>query len=128
MKLAVVAGEASGDLHAAKVVSELRALDPSLVTFGIGGDLLAAEGMSILHHAREMAIVGLFNVLRHLKFFRDVFDELVARIEEEKPDAVLLVDYPEFNLRLAEKCRSLGINVIYYISPQLCGWRRGRVK
>src|SRR5437016_3888390 len=58
MKVAVVAGEASGDLHAAKVVRELKALDPTLVTFGIGGDLLAAEGMTILHHAREMAIVG----------------------------------------------------------------------
>jgi len=128
MKLAVVAGEASGDLHAAKVVRELKSLDPALATFGIGGDRLAAEGMTILHHAREMAIVGFFNVLRHLKFFRSVYDELVACIVEEKPDAVLLVDYPEFNLRLAEKCRSLGIKVIYYISPQIWAWRRGRVK
>jgi lipid-A-disaccharide synthase len=128
MKLAVVAGEASGDLHAAKVVSELRRLDPSLVTFGIGGDRLAAEGMTLLHHAREMAIVGLFNVLRHLQFFRSVFDDLMQRIESERPDAVLLVDYPEFNLRVAERCRKIGIKVIYYISPQVWAWRRGRVK
>jgi lipid-A-disaccharide synthase len=128
MKLAVVAGEASGDLHAAKVIHELKALEPSLVTFGIGGDLLAAEGMELLHHAREMAIVGLFNVLRHLRFFRRVFDELTARIERERPDAILLVDYPEFNLRVARRCKELGVKVLYYISPQVWAWRRGRVK
>lgn len=128
MKLAIVAGEASGDLHAAKVVHELKALDPSLTLFGIGGDLLAAEGVELLHHAREMAIVGLFNVLRHLRFFRRVFDELIARIERDRPDAIVLVDYPEFNLRVARRCRELGVKVLYYISPQVWAWRRGRVK
>jgi lipid-A-disaccharide synthase len=128
MKLAVVAGEASGDLHASKVLRELRKIDPSLTTFGIGGDLLAAEGMRILHHAKEMGIVGLFNVIRHLGMFRRVFAEMVAAIDREKPDAVLLVDYPDFNLRLARKCRELGIRVIYYISPQVWAWRRGRVR
>jgi lipid-A-disaccharide synthase len=127
MKLAVVAGEASGDLHAAEVVRELKALDPELVTFGIGGDLLAAEGVELLHHAREMGIVGLFNVLRHLPMFRRIFRELVERIERERPDAVLLVDYPEFNLRIARACKKLGVPVAYYISPQLWAWRRGRV-
>jgi lipid-A-disaccharide synthase len=128
MKLAIVAGEASGDLHAAEVVHELKALDPALATFGIGGDLLAAEGMTLLHHAKEMGIVGLFNVLRHLRMFRRIFDELIARIEAERPDAVMLVDYPEFNLRVAKRCKELGVKVIYYISPQVWAWRRGRVK
>ncbi|HEV7920405.1 MAG TPA: lipid-A-disaccharide synthase [Thermoanaerobaculia bacterium] len=128
MKLAIVAGEASGDLHASEVVQELKRLDPALVTFGIGGDLLAAEGMTLLHHAKEMGIVGLFNVLRHLRMFRRIFEELIARLERERPDGVLLVDYPDFNLRVAKKCRELGIKVIYYISPQVWAWRRGRVK
>ncbi len=75
-----------------------------------------------------MAIVGLFNVLRHLRFFRRVFDELIARIERERPDAVILVDYPEFNLRVARRCHQLGVRVLYYISPQVWAWRRGRVK
>ena len=83
MKLAIVAGEASGALHAAEVVRELKVLDPSLETFGIGGDLLAREGMRLLHHAREMGIVGLFNVLRQYGKFRRIFelllkDELVS--------------------------------------------------
>jgi lipid-A-disaccharide synthase len=126
--LAVVAGEASGDLHASEVVRELKKLRPGLRVFGIGGDLLAGEGMEILHHAREMAIVGLFNVIRHLRMFRGVFEELVARIARERPDAVLLIDYPEFNLRLARKCKEMGLRVIYYISPQLWAWRKGRVR
>ncbi|HEX2832116.1 MAG TPA: lipid-A-disaccharide synthase [Thermoanaerobaculia bacterium] len=128
MKLAVVAGEASGDLHASEVIRELKRLDPSLEMFGLGGDLLAREGMTLLHHASEMGIVGLFNVIRHLPMFRRVFNELIETIEREKPDAVFLVDYPDFNLRVAKKCKELGLRVVYYISPQLWAWRKGRVR
>jgi len=128
MKLAIVAGEASGDLHAAEVLRELKRLDPTIETFGIGGDLLAGEGMRLVHHAREMGIVGFFNVLRHLRMFRRIFSETVDEIAREKPDAVLLVDYPGFNLRMARRCKELGMCVVYYISPQLWAWRRGRVK
>jgi len=128
VKLAIVAGEASGDLHASEVVRELKLLDPALQTFGIGGDLLAGEGMHILHHAREMGIVGLFNVMRHLGMFRRILDEMTDTIAREKPDAVMLVDYPDFNLRLAKRCKAMGLRVIYYISPQVWAWRRGRVK
>src|SRR5712691_539390 len=128
MKLAIVAGEASGDLHAAEVVRELKRLDPALQTFGIGGDLLEREGMNVLHHAREMGIVGLFNVLRRLGMFRRIFNELLDTIARERPDAVVLVDYPDFNLRLARRCRKMGIRVIYYISPQVWAWRRRRVE
>ncbi len=92
MKLAIVAGEASGDLHASEVLKELKKLEPKIQTFGIGGDLLARNGMKLLHHAREMGIVGLFNVIRHLGMFRRIFNELMETIEREKPDAVLLVD------------------------------------
>ena len=128
MKLAIVAGEASGDLHASEVVRELKQLDPTLQTFGIGGDLLAAEGMQVLHHAKEMGIVGLFNVIRHLGMFRRILNEMTETIAREKPDAVMLVDYPDFNLRLARRCKAMGLRVIYYISPQVWAWRRGRVR
>ena len=128
MKLAIVAGEASGDLHASEVVRELKKLTPSLQMFGIGGDLLAREGMTLLHHANELGMIGLFNVLRHLPMFRRVFRETVERIAQERPDAVLLVDYPGFNLRLAKKCKELGLHVVYYISPQVWAWRQGRVR
>src|SRR5437764_1485740 len=80
MKLAIVAGEASGDLHASEVVRELKKLDPALTTFGIGGDFLAREGMTLLHHAREMAIIGLFNVLRNIRFFKRVMNDFMEAI------------------------------------------------
>lgn len=127
MKLAIVAGEASGDLHASEVLRELKTLAP-VEAYGIGGDLLAAEGVTLLHHAREMGVVGLFNVLRHIPMFRRVFNELIARIAAERPDVVFLIDYPEFNLRVAKRCREMGLRVVYYISPQLWAWRQGRVR
>jgi len=127
IRLAVVAGEASGDLHASEVLRQLKERAP-VQAFGIGGDLLAREGVELLHHAKEMGIVGLFNVLRHLPMFRRVFNELIERIEREKPDLVFLVDYPDFNLRVARKCKELGLRVVYYISPQLWAWRQGRVR
>lgn len=128
MKLAVVAGEASGDLHASEVIRELKNLDPTLEMFGIGGDLLAREGMMLMHHASEMGVVGLVDVLRHYPMFRRAFNELMERIERERPDAVFLIDYPGFNLRVARRCKELGLHVIYYISPQLWAWRQGRVR
>ncbi|MEO8216023.1 MAG: lipid-A-disaccharide synthase [Acidobacteriota bacterium] len=127
MKLCVVAGEASGDLHASEILRELRTLDPELVVFGIGGDLMERQGVRLLHHARELGIVGLFNVLRHLPMFRALFSEILGEIERQQPDAVLLVDYPDFNLRLARACHQRGFRVIYYISPQVWAWRRNRV-
>jgi lipid-A-disaccharide synthase len=128
MKLAIVAGEASGDLHAAHVVRELRKLEPNLTTFGIGGDLLAEQNMELIHHANELGMVGFFNVLRHLPMFIRIKRDLMERIERERPDAVLLVDYPGFNMRVARDCKKLGIRVVYYISPQIWAWRRGRVR
>lgn len=128
MKLAVVAAEASGDLHASEVIRELKKLVPDLETFGIGGELLAQEGTELLHHASEMGIVGLFNVLRHLPMFRRAFRDVTERIADERPDAVLLVDFPGFNLRLAKRCSELGVPVVYYISPQVWAWRKGRVR
>jgi lipid-A-disaccharide synthase len=128
MKLAIVAGEASGDLHASEVVRELKKLDPTLTTFGIGGDFLAREGMKLIHHAREMAIIGLFNVLRNIRFFRRVMRELIETIERERPDAVMFVDYPGFNMRAAKRVKALGIPIVYYISPQIWAWHRGRVR
>jgi lipid-A-disaccharide synthase len=127
LKICVVAGEASGDIHASEVVRELRAIDPHLSAFGFGGDYLRREGVEIMHDIRELAVVGLFNVIRHLPMFRRVFDDIARRIESERPDAVLLVDFPDFNLRLAKRCRAMGVPVVYYISPQIWAWRRRRV-
>lgn len=128
MKIAVVAGEASGDLHAASVLHELKQLSPGLQMFGIGGDLVRQEGAELLYHARDLGVVGFFNVLLQLPMFRRVFRGVMARIEAERPDVVLLVDYPGFNLRMARRCSELGLKVVYFISPQVWAWRRRRVR
>jgi len=128
MKLCIVTGEASGDLHTAGVVRELKKLDPGLKTFGIGGVNLGAEGMELLHDVRELAIVGLFNVLRHIPMYRRVFRGVVDTIRRDQPDAILLVDFPDFNLRMAKKAKEAGLRVFYYIAPQLWAWRKNRVR
>lgn len=127
MKLCVVTGEASGDLHAADVIRELRAEVPGIDVFGVGGAHLEREGVRIVQGIDEMAVFGLFNVIRQIPMFRRIFKRLMVTIAEERPDAVLLVDFPDFNLRIARECRKFGIPVIYFISPQLWAWRRGRI-
>ena len=111
----VIAGEISGDMHAAALVRELRRLRPGLEVFGVGGDSLRAAGMEILVDAREMAVLGLSDVLLKYGFFRRTFQAMLAAAQERRPAAVLLVDYPGFNLRFAARAHALGLKVIYYI-------------
>jgi lipid-A-disaccharide synthase len=124
----VIAGELSGDMHAAKVVRAMQARAPDVKFFGIGGDALRACGMEILVDAKDMAVLGLYEVLKRYSFFRRVFDDLVRVAQERKPDAVLLIDYPGFNLRFAEKMHAAGIKVLYYVCPQVWAWHRSRIQ
>lgn len=124
----VIAGEISGDMHAAGVVHALCARDPTVEVFGIGGDALAAAGTEILHHVDEMAVFGPFAVLQKYPHFRRVFDEMVDVAAERRPRAALLVDYGGFNLRFADELKRLGIKVLYYVSPQVWASRRGRIR
>lgn len=128
MKLCVVTGETSGDLHAASVIRELRSLESELEVFGVAGPALAEQGVRVLYDNRDMGVVGVFNVIRQLPMFRRIFETVLSAVLAERPDAVLLVDYPDFNLRLARKCRDAGIRVIYYISPQVWAWRKRRIR
>lgn len=125
--LLIVAGEVSGDMHAARLVSALKKQAPEVECWGIGGPRLRACGMQTVHDVREMAVMGLSEVLRRYFFFRRVFYELIRLAEERKPDAVLLVDYPGFNVRLAEQLHRRGIKTLYYISPQVWAWHRSRI-
>ena len=126
-RLLISCGEASGDLYGAELVRHLREQVPGLDAFGLGGDRLQAEGASLLAHVRDLAVVGLLEVVSHLRHLRAVFRRVLDEAERHRPDAAVLVDYPDFNLRLARALHRRGIPVIYYVSPQLWAWRRGRI-
>ena len=125
----IVAGEASGDKHGAKLVAALRALRPDLPFefFGAGGDEMRQAGIETYVDAREVAIMGAFEVARALPKFLRVFRRLRDAANERKPRLVILIDWPEFNLRLAKRLKRDGHRVVYYISPQIWAWRSYRI-
>ena len=127
-KLFVLAGEVSGDMHAAGVIGELLKDRPDLSVFGIGGQKLRVLGAELLYDTSQMSIMGFVDVLKHTGFLRRVIRDLKKAIRKEKPFAALLVDYPGMNLLMARFLHELGIPVIYYISPQVWAWKEGRVK
>jgi lipid-A-disaccharide synthase len=125
--LLVSCGEPSGDLYAGDLVRHLRRERGDIEVFGLGGDHLRAEGGRLLAHVSELAVVGLLEVLRHLRRLRRVFRSVLAEVERERPRVAVLVDYAEFNLRLARELKRRGVRVVYYVSPQVWAWRRGRL-
>lgn len=125
--LLVVAGEISGDMHAARIVEQLRVRHPGLDCWGIGGEHLRAAGMRTLYDVKDMAVLGLWEVLKRYTFFHRVFHDLVREMERRNPAAVVLVDYPGFNLRFARAARRHGCKVLYYICPQVWAWHRSRI-
>ncbi|HEX4950636.1 MAG TPA: lipid-A-disaccharide synthase, partial [Blastocatellia bacterium] len=130
VNLMFVAGEASGDKHAAHLASALQSLHPEtqFEFFGSGGDEMRAAGVETLVDVRELAIMGALEVAAALPKFLRVFRQLRDAANARKPDAVILVDWPEFNLRLAKKLKRDGHRVFYYISPQVWAWRSYRVE
>jgi lipid-A-disaccharide synthase len=128
-RLMIVAGEASGDKHGARLVNALRAATPAreLEFFGSGGDEMRAAGVETLVDAREMAIMGALEITRALPRFLGAFRTLRKAAAERRPALVILVDWPEFNLRLARRLKKDGHRIVYYISPQVWAWRSHRV-
>ena len=127
-QLMFIVGEASADAHAAELIKELRTQAPDVRVFGGGGPKMRAAGMELLLDLTEHAVVGLVEVLKNYGKFRRIFWELVGAAEKRRPDAVVLVDFPGFNLRFAAQMKRRGIKVIYYISPQLWAWHASRAK
>ena len=124
----IVAGEASGDKHAARLIREAKSIMPGLRVEGLGGEKMRQAGCELQADLASMAVMGFIQVLANIRFFRRLLHETVDYIEKKRPDAVVLVDYPGFNMRLASKVKKLGVPVIYYISPQIWAWRSGRIK
>ncbi len=124
----IVAGEASGDLHGASLIRELKSIDSSIEIFGIGGDKMIAAGMKAKYHIKQMAFLGFIEVIRHLPFINKVKHDLLQIVEDEKIQTIVLIDYPGFNLNIAKKLNECGKKIIYYISPQVWAWGKGRIK
>ncbi len=127
-RIMIVAGEASGDRHAASLVRALQARLPGATIFGIGGDLMRAAGVDLLYHTDQTAILGFTEVVRHLPFIRRMMRDLLRRVAEEPPHLLILVDYPGFNLRLAKRARRYGVKIFYYIAPQVWAWGAKRAR
>ena len=128
MKYYIIAGEASGDLHGSNLIKELKKLDDSASIRCWGGDKMQAAGGELVKHYRELAFMGFTEVIMNL---RTIFRNLAfckEDILQYKPDTLILIDYPGFNLRIAEWAKAQGLKVIYYISPQVWAWKENRVK
>jgi lipid-A-disaccharide synthase len=128
MKYFIIAGEPSGDLHGSNLILNLVEADPAADIVCWGGDLMARAGGRVLRHYRETAFMGVWEVMVNIRKVQRNFAECRRQIDELKPDVVILIDYPGFNLRMARFARKRGIRVYYYISPKFWAWREGRVK
>lgn len=128
IKIMMIAGEASGDLHGGELVKALHRLEPGLEIFGVGGDSMKSAGMEQFYHVNQLAYIGFWEVAKHYGFFRSVFHRLVEEYKQRKPDILVLIDYPGFNLKFAREIKKRGGRVFYYIAPQVWAWGRGRAK
>jgi lipid-A-disaccharide synthase len=126
-KILIVAGEASSDLHAANLVKEIKSLLPSIEFFGLGGAKMARQGVKLSANIVDLAVVGFVEVLKNIKKFKYLFDQLLQEIDKLNPCLAILIDYPGFNLRLAAELKKRNIPVVYYISPQVWAWGKNRI-
>ncbi|PTL35994.1 lipid-A-disaccharide synthase [Candidatus Methylomirabilis limnetica] len=127
-RILIVAGEPSGDLHAACVVQELLRRAPHLTIEGIGGDRMRQAGVRLHAHVGDLAVVGIVEVAARLPAIWRAYRSMIRCLRERRPDLMILVDFPDFNLRLARRAFRLGIPVVYFISPQVWAWRAGRIR
>ncbi len=127
-KIFIVAGEASGDLHGADLTRALCSLDPEVTLVGMGGERMREAGVHLLVDAGELAAVGLTEVFSRLAALGRAFRKLRRALAVQRPDLLILIDFPDFNFWLARASRRMGIPILYYISPQVWAWRRGRVR
>jgi len=129
LRVMISAGEASGEMYGAELLTALRELAGGAVEcFGMGGERMREAGCELVVHARDVAVVGLFEVLSHLPQLYREFHKLLAEVDRQRPDVAVLIDFPDWNFRLAKQLHQRGIPVVYYVSPQLWAWRKSRLK
>lgn len=124
----IIAGENSGNKYGADLVHQFKQRHPSFTFFGIGGKQMAAEGVHLLFSVEDLAVMGVFEVLSHLPRIKKIFDRIKKEIQQRRPQAAVLIDSPDFNLRLAKRLKKQSVPILYYISPTVWAWRTGRLK
>ena len=127
-KILLVAGEVSGDLHGSHLVEAIQRIKPEVQFLGVGGEGLKRRGMKLLYPAHSLSVVGLTEVFIKLRSILEALRRLKKSLDQERPDLVILIDFPDFNLRLAKIAHRRGIPILYYISPQVWAWRPKRIK
>ncbi len=128
LKFFMVAGEPSGDLHGGKLIQAIQKLEPNSSFLGHGGNTMKASGMQILEHTDDLAMMGFAEVVRHLPRMMKIMGKTVDTISRTKPNRIILIDYPGFNLRLAKRIQHLNIPITYFILPQVWAWKEKRVE
>ncbi|MBE8949731.1 MAG: lipid-A-disaccharide synthase [Quinella sp. 3Q1] len=128
MKLFFSAGEASGDVHGASLAREIKKITPETEILGFGGNLMAQEGVKLVRNFKNYNIMGVVDVLKNLRKIFRLLDDLTEIIHSERPDLLILIDYPDFNWRLARRVKKFGIKILSYIPPSAWAWRKGRAK
>ena len=128
MPILVSAGEASGEMYGAQLIEALRKRNPSLTFFGAGGERMRAAGCEILVDAKDLAVVGITEIVSHLPKILDLYKNLIRAADDRHPNLAVVIDSPAFNWRVARQMRKRGIPVVYYVCPQFWAWRQGRVK
>lgn len=128
LKIMLSAGEASGDLHGARLAEALQKLEPDIALFGFGGEKMQSAGVRLCRDFRDYSVMGFWEVLKNIRRLFNLRNILVKCMQEEKPDLLVLIDYPDFNWRLAKKAKALGIPVFSYIPPSAWAWRKGRAR
>ena len=124
----ISAGEASGEMYGAQLIESLRRRDPSLELFGVGGDRMRAAGCDTVVDAKDLAVVGISEIVSHLPKIYGLFHKLIAEADRRHPDLAIVIDSPAFNWRVARQMRKRGVPVVYYVCPQFWAWRQGRVR
>ena len=124
----ISAGEASGEMYGAQLIEALRRRDPSLEFFGVGGDRMRVAGCDTVVDAKDLAVVGISEIVSHLPKIYGLFHKLIAEADRRHPDLAIVIDSPAFNWRVARQMRKRGIPVVYYVCPQFWAWRQGRVR
>ena len=124
----IVAGETSGDMHGAGLISEIKRILPESNFIGHGGDKMIKSGLEVMHHIDNLAVMGFSEIVKHIPFLLNVMGDSLGKLREIRPDRIILIDYPGFNLRLAKNCNGLNIPITYFILPQLWAWKEKRIQ